>query len=397
MTRGLLLLIKVLVLAGAAFWLAEQPGQVTLEWQGWRLDTTVGIFLLGTVIFGLAIAFLVWLFRAVWGAPKAFGRSRSLARREKGYRALTQGLVAVAAGDKYEAARQSRRANALLDDPPLTMLLSAQSAQLAGDDQAASSYFKSMQDQPQAAFLGVRGLMMQAIKAGDQEEALRLAKKANELRPDTPWVLKELIDLQVAGGDIDGAVAILDRAIKVKAVATEQGQKRKAALLMEKSRQAREEHNTEHALRLAAQAQKLNPASVEAVTVQARLLIQQDKKRKAERLIEDAWKRIPCAALANAYRDAGTDPDPLHQVKRFEALLDLNPDHPESHIALARACLNAKLWGEARSHLTKLDEKDVTARVCRMMAELEEAEHGDLDAARHWLERASQDEVTGDI
>ncbi|WP_259781146.1 heme biosynthesis protein HemY [Aestuariispira ectoiniformans] len=397
MTRGLLLLIKVLVLAGAAFWLAEQPGQVTLEWQGWRLDTTVGIFLLATVLFGLSLAFLIWLFRSVWGAPKAYSRFRSQSRRERGYRALTQGLVAVAAGDKYEAARQSRRANALLNDPPLTMLLSAQSAQLAGDDKAATDYFKSMLDQPDAAFLGVRGLMMQAIKSGDKAEALRLAKKANELRPDTPWVLKELMELQLAAGDVDNAIATLDRAVKVKAISAEQGTKRKADLLMAKSRQAREEHDADRALKFAGQAQKLDPQSVEAITIQARLLIQQGKSRKAERLIEEAWKTVPCAALANAYRDASTETDMLYQVKRFEGLLAQNPDHAESHIALARISLDAKLWGEARSHLKKLDDSDVTPRVCRMMAELEEAEHGDLDAARRWLERASADEQNGEI
>lgn len=397
MTRGLLLLVKVLLVAGAAYWLAEQPGQVTLEWQGWRLDTTVGIFLLAAVLFGLSIAFLIWLFRFVWSAPGTLSRIRSQSRRERGYRALTQGLVAVAAGDKYEAARQSRRANALLNDPPLTMLLSAQSAQLAGDDKAATDYFKSMLDQPDAAFLGVRGLMMQAIKAGDKAEALRLAKQANELRPDTPWVLKELVDLQLAAGELDNAIDTLDRAVKVKAIGTDQAQARKAELLMEKSRRAREEHETDRALKLAGQAQKLNPQSIEAVTVQARLLIQQGKHRKAERLIEDAWKQIPCAALANAYRDASTDPDLLHQVKRFENLLSLNPDHPESHIALARISLDAKLWGEARSHLNKLDDKEITPRVCRMMAELEEVEHGDLDAARRWLERASADEQNGPV
>jgi hypothetical protein len=43
-------------------------------------------------------------------------------------------MVAVAAGDAAEAGRQAKRADALLGDPPLTMLLSAQAAQLNGDD-----------------------------------------------------------------------------------------------------------------------------------------------------------------------------------------------------------------------------------------------------------------------
>ena len=49
-------------------------------------------------------------------------------KRRRGYKALSQGMVAVAAGDAGEAARLARRADGLLNDPPLTLLLSAQAA-----------------------------------------------------------------------------------------------------------------------------------------------------------------------------------------------------------------------------------------------------------------------------
>ena len=55
----------------------------------------------------------------------------------------------------------------MLDEPPLTLLLSAQAAQLEGDDQAARGYFEAMLDQPATAFLGLRGLLVQAERTGD--------------------------------------------------------------------------------------------------------------------------------------------------------------------------------------------------------------------------------------
>ena len=68
-------------------------------------------------------------------------------------------------------------------------------------------------------------------------------------------------------------------------------------------------------------------------------------------------------------------------------------DHIESHIALAEAALKARLWGEARRHLGEAggreDAPTPSARICRLMAELEEAEHADLPAARMWLARAT--------
>ena len=52
----------------------------------------------------------------------------------------------------------------------------------------------------------------------------------------------------------------------------------------------------------------------------------------------------------------------------------------------------AKLWGEARNHLSKALAERPTDRVYRMLAELAEAEHGDIAAARDWLAKAANAE-----
>ena len=88
----------------------------------------------------------------------------------------------------------------MLDEPPLTLLLSAQAAQLEGDDHAARGYFEAMLDQPATAFLGLRGLLVQAERTGDTARALELAERAFALRPETPWVLTALLELQTRAG-----------------------------------------------------------------------------------------------------------------------------------------------------------------------------------------------------
>src|ERR687888_327363 len=69
-------------------------------------------------------------------------------------------------GDAVEAQRQAKQAGDLLNDPPLTLLLEAQAAQLGGDEKAATRYFRAMLDHPEASFLGLRGLLMQSLKTG---------------------------------------------------------------------------------------------------------------------------------------------------------------------------------------------------------------------------------------
>ncbi|MBL4721642.1 MAG: hypothetical protein JKY20_10990 [Alphaproteobacteria bacterium] len=82
-------------------------------------------------------------------------------------------------------------------------------------------------------------------------------------------------------------------------------------------------------------------------------------------------------------------------MKRVQHLANLQPDHAESRIALARAGLAANLWGEARHHLSGIldDAKngaEIDARVYRLMADIETAEHGDAAAAGRWLAKPSR-------
>jgi len=133
MLRTLIWFAVAAVAMLGAVWLAARPGSVIVEWRGWRLDTSVGVLLVAIVLLILLGVALWLLYRWIVGAPGAFLEGWGESRRRRGYRELTQGLAAVAAGDGGEAQRHARKAEQLLAEPPLTLLLSAQAAQLNGD------------------------------------------------------------------------------------------------------------------------------------------------------------------------------------------------------------------------------------------------------------------------
>ena len=125
------------------------------------------------------------------------------------------------------------------------------------------------------------------------------------------------------------------------------------------------------------------PATIEL----AARLVEAGNTRRARRLIEDAWRRQPHPELARLYGLTAPGRDAIARLKRIERLAALAPTHRESRLALARASLAAKLWGEARRHLASLDEPP-SAGICRLMAEIEESEGGNAAAVREWLDRA---------
>ena len=69
-------------------------------------------------------------------------------------------------------------AEALLSEPALTLLLSAQAAQLTGDREGAARTFTAMLEDDQMAFLGLRGLIAQSLRDGNQVRALEYAERA---------------------------------------------------------------------------------------------------------------------------------------------------------------------------------------------------------------------------
>jgi HemY protein len=389
MVRAAIFLILVALLAGGATWIADHPGDVRFTWLGYRIETSIGVLAVGTGIFAVVVVLLarIWdLFRLT---PRRLGRMRRESRRRRGYKSLIQGLVAVAAGDAGEAARHARRAESLLAEPELTLLLSAQAAQLTGDTQAAGKYFNAMAARPETEYLGVRGLLNQALGQGNRKRALDLAGQAHRLNPKAEWVARTLFELQVKERDWPAAEATLKEMVKRGHLDAEEGKRRRAALYAERGRDADRAGRIGEALDFTRQAHKLWHGLVPAAVLMARLYGDTGKRDRAVTAIEECWAENPHPRLLEIHEALSEGTEPGTRLFAAKKLAQFNRDHPESHIAVARAALDAEAWEDARRHLEAAGGNAPNARVCRYMSELEERE-GHADAARDWLDRASR-------
>jgi HemY protein len=139
---------------------------------------------------------------------------------------------------------------------------------------------------------------------------------------------------------------------------------------------------------LAIEAHKLAPALVPAATTAARLFVRASDIRRATRILEATWKVGPHRELADAYASVRPGDSVRDRLKRVKRLAELRPGHPESAMAVARAAIDARDWQEARTALGGVMRANPTERVCLLMAEIEEGEHGDQGRVRAWLTRA---------
>ncbi len=393
MRRSLIFFAEVAIVAALAAWLADLPGTVAVDWLGWRLETSVGMLALALFIVVVAVAGLYAGWRWLRRRPREFLAARRHRREAGGYRALTDGLAAVAAGDAAAARKLARRADTLLKAPPLTLLLSAQAAQLEGDEESARRCFEKMLARPETEFLGLRGLILQALRDNDDARALDYAQRAYPLQPSAPWLLDTLVSLHSKAGHWRAAQKLVEEAQHRKRLPAEAGRRQQAALLTERARAALKRGALSDAFEQVRRAHDLDPALPPAAELLARLVADDGRTRRARKVLERTWRAAPHPGLATAYLDIAGDAAPLDRYRAMTQLTKDNRDHPESRFIAAEAAVAAKLWGEAKQQLQKLESLAPTARVFRLWAQLAEAESHDDVSARRWIDRAAEAEA----
>ena len=386
-------LLRFLIVAGfvaaAAVWVADHPGTVRVDWLGQQREWHVGMLLLAAVLLMVVAALGYYAWRRLLATPRSARQAIEASRRRRGYQALTNGLVAVAAGDAAEARRWARRSEKLLDEPPLNLLLSAQAAQLADDEAAARQAFEAMLLRPETRFLGLRGLVQQSLKQGDSKQALAHVEAAYRLRPETPWVLETLFDLTEREGRLEEAARVLNEAKRRRALPAAEADRRRAVLLVEQAIAAERAGEIAEAHDKAKAALRVTPDLTAAARLAALAAQRLGHAHEAERILERAWTVLPHPELARVYLALSPGATPSERFKLLQRLTGGAPQHAETHLALAEAAIAAKLWAEARRELEPLEREPIDARVALAAALLAESEAGDLETARRWRERAT--------
>jgi HemY protein len=388
MIRILSFLVIVALLISGAVWMADRPGVVTVEWLGWRLETSVMVLLVALVVL---VGVLVVVGRLLGGTlrlPRTLGRNRREKKLKRGTLALGEGIAAARGGDVMLARKLLKDAEKLVPGAVGLVQLSADTAIAAGDMDAAEQAYGSMLDNPRIQASGRRGLLKTALAKGDKGKALMVAREAVAAGVDAPWALGALFRLSMenqAWGDAEAALAkggpaILPGTVDVKAL--------RGALLCVQAKEAEAAGTPTLAEKLARQALDLDPGLVEATLVLARCLLAAGKDKKAHQLVAAQWRTQPHPDLEAFFMAPARHGDALKAVKRAEELAATNPDHPLSHLAIARAALAARLWGQARRLLEPLAHGQPSRGVCQLMAKLEEGEKEDLAKANAWLTKA---------
>jgi len=342
-----------------------------------------------TLLVGLIFTIMViWsVLRNLIGAPTMLSRFFDNRRREKGYKALSQGLIAASSGDASTARKLTKESKKLLGKDPLVALLGTQTAILEGKRDEARENFKTMLEDDATKMVALRGLFLEAERQGEPEAARHYAEQAAKTDASLPWAGNAKLRYSASDGDWDAAIRTLD-SNRSAGLIDKIAAKRQRAVLLTGKAMAKEAENPDYALKLSKEAHKLAKDLVPAATTFARVSTRLGDAKTATKIIEAAWKTEPHPELAEAYAAISSGETVQGRLERAKKLASLKPDHSESNLALAIAAIDATEWQQARDALEPILTSNPTERAYLLMADIEEGQHGDKGRMRDWLARA---------
>ncbi|MET0722338.1 MAG: heme biosynthesis HemY N-terminal domain-containing protein, partial [Tardiphaga sp.] len=335
MFRIILFLVLIALAAAGAAWVADQTGDVVLAWDGWRVATSLPVFVL---VLGLVVAaaMLTWsIVRGLWRTPERMRRRHRDRRLARGRHAITHGLLAIGHGDGDAARKHADVAKRLAANDPLALLLHAQSAQLDGDRDGANRAFRAMAEREDMRLLGLRGLFIEAQRSDDPVAAVTIAEEALKLAPASTWASQALLGFRCAQGDWTGALAILDNNLASGLIDRATFRRQRGVLLTARALEL-ETVDRDVARESIMDAVKLAPTLVPAAVLAAKFQSEAHQIRRAIKILEAAWLAQPHPDLADAYAHVKLGDSAKARLVRIETLTAKAPGHIESALAMAR-------------------------------------------------------------
>jgi len=355
--------------------------EVTISWQFAILAAVCGTLLM----IGLWSIFL-WL----WRLPRRVKSGVGLRRRNRALDAMEEALLAGAEGDVKKARKKAEIARSLIGSTELGRVISALSAEAAGDHDVAVEHYEAMLNSEKTRATGQRGLAQNMLATGNLPGAIEQSREAYIANPEARWAFDTLFKAEVANHQWDEAEETLGTGEQRKHVEKNIARRRRAVLKTAKADRLHDEEQYGPALELAVKAAALAPEFAPATALAAKLYKIQGDPKAASKLIEKSWGKAAHPALALSFLDFLEDADNKTRDKRIAALAKQAPNHRETKILLAEDNLRrgdaVKAWA-VLSPILRATETP-SSRLCLLAAQSEERLHNPTDA-RLWLQRAA--------
>lgn len=345
----LLTLLAAVVVAGV---LHVNNGYALLAYGGLSVEMSLGTLavLVLAVFFGLYI--LTTLAVRLWTFPRRLREALARKRERRARRATNRGLIDFAEGRWSESEKHLMRHASESEMPLVTYIAAARAAQLQGAHERRDRYLRMAFEEVPKAHVAVLLTQAELQTAHRQyEQALATLHHLQELDPDHAFGLKLLAIVYRKLGDWEQLRTLVPRLRGHEALSRREIDRletRATTALLDRI-DARGK-SVPGADELWDGLPRRLRAEPELVRAYAQALIRLNRPAEAEAVLRDSLRDRWDEELVTLYGLAIGN-DPKRQLARVEEWLGEHGESAALLLTAGRLCVEAKLWGKARSYL----------------------------------------------
>lgn len=379
------LLLSVMVITLAVFWLHRHEGMVTLEWMGYQITAGAHVLAGAVLVLILAITLVTHLLTGFASGIRQRKLQRQLGRKDSGMDAMTRAMVLLATGDQKNASRYVEKSARQLGHTPLVSLLRASIARRDGNNQVFEREMAQMLMAPSTQPLAAMTLAAEHKTSGRLEEAASVIEQAalkGTLERGTAYVLLDIYHRQKRWQEME---ALLNRMLKGRLMDKDEAHRIRAIMHY---LQAQDMTNLSSALLHIETAHHEDASFVPAAVELCRKLDYKQQKRVLA-ILKKSWKKLPHPELARIFFAKMQGEQERALISPAKAIAHQAQGNIESLLLLAEASLRARDWDQARNYLKAALAKDEQVRIYQMFATLEQEATGDRESIMSWLSKAA--------
>lgn len=390
-------LLLIVLSAGAIALLAwRDPGQATLHWGDWQVQTSLiallGIAVMVMLLIGLILRLLSLLLRA----PTLLRQRQARRRQERALRDLTQGVISLIEGEWRDAEQLFKRHGEDAQGGLVWLIGTALAAHRQGASARRDDTLRLAEQRYPEAAAALRLLQAEMLlHEGRDEGALSLLQAQHAVAPRQPHVLRLLTELHRRRGEWDAVLQRLPELTRLRALPEERlleleedAVEGRLAQLIPQGREAIDAfwHDIRRSLR----------GRERLFAAYALALAAAGHPQAACELLLKALRERPSTRLASVLPQLQpTQPKPA--LEAAEALLQRHgEDSPLAsplHLFAARQAWALDLWGKARSHAEAALARVPSTEAHALLARVLEREGHREQALEHALKGLDQGTV----
>ena len=352
-------LIALGLLIAISVKLAEDPGLIKIEWLEYQISSSMAAVILILIALTVSIFFISKTLRVVlkWVSPLLGYRDNN--RLNNILNRLTDGFIAALIRDRYTANRIIEDVESSIGPHQLINILKTQNEENPNFDIGSEVLNSALLEGSRTKQLGVLRAAERQAKDRNYSEAIKILTEGQNKKQNNILNLRSILDIQIMQGKWESAIKFI---INNKILGLNlEGHQILEKLYLFAAKEKLSKKEPEAAERLAKASLKFNSQQNAIRTILAYALINQNKIKKAEAIIIEAWKLGPTRDLIKSYKKLEPNETDTAFAARIKKLVSENSGHPLSHLVKTEAYIKADLHGEVNTQMELIKNESLDA------------------------------------